>query len=197
MQNESLSMARLRLRLALVAILAWAALAVTHARAETALDFAVSGMGRQEAAHTSRHARVSRRIMRRVATHESRVRSPLDIRSAPQIVADAMRYVGSRNPTRFKGIAWCKAFVNKIAHENGYYVNASLRAIDAAAMGQRIAGPAVGAYRVTRHHVAIVASVHGGRVVAVSGNGRGHRVSLSHYAARGAAYYMPIRVASR
>lgn len=117
---------------------------------------------------------------------------PIDIRPTLQIVAEAARYIGARNPTGFRG-PWCKAFVNMVARRSGYYVNASLRAVDAALMGQRIAGPVPGAYRVTRGHVSLVAAVHGGSVVAISGNNGHGRVGWSHYAARGAAYYLPIR----
>ena len=117
---------------------------------------------------------------------------PMDIRPTMQIVAEAARYIGSRNPTGFRG-PWCKAFVNMVARRSGYYVNASLRAVDAALMGQRIAGPVPGAYRVTRGHVSLVAAVHGGSVVAISGNNGHGRVGWSHFATRGAAYYLPIR----
>ena len=117
---------------------------------------------------------------------------PMDVRPTMQIVAEAARYIGSRNPTGFRG-PWCKAFVNMVARRSGYYVNTSLRAVDAALMGQRVAGPVPGAYRVTRGHVSLVARVEGSRVVAISGNNGHGRVGWSHYAARGAAYYLPIR----
>ena len=110
---------------------------------------------------------------------------------ASDLVAVASRYIGARNPTGFRG-PWCKAFANMVARKAGRYVQGSLRARDTGAMGQRISGPAPGAYRVTRGHVSIVAAVQGGSVVAISGNNGHGRVGWSHYAARGAAYYMPI-----
>lgn len=121
----------------------------------------------------------------------AKVGAPMDLRSTPQIVAEAARYIGSRNPTGFRG-PWCKAFVNMIARKTGHYVHASLRARDTYAMGARLAGPTPGAFRVTRGHVSIVARVQGHRVVAISGNNGRGRVGWSHYSAGGAAYYAPI-----
>ena len=76
-------------RLAFIAALC----AVSPAHAETALEFAASGMGRAvvETAQPVRHGRYARQAV------------PLDIRSAPQIVAEAARYIGTRNPMRFRG----------------------------------------------------------------------------------------------
>lgn len=122
-------------------------------------------------------------------------RAPMDIRTAPQIVQTALRYVGARNPTGFRG-PWCKAFANMVARQSGHFVNASLRAFDTALMGTPISHPVPGAYRVNARrgggHVSIVAAVHGGTVEAVSGNGKGSRVNLAHYSAAGARYYLPM-----
>lgn len=174
--------------------------ATSPAHAETALEFAAAGMGRGEVVRTldasaQRH-RVPRRFARSVAAMESR---PLDIRSAPQIVAEAARYIGTRNPMRFAGPG-CKAFVNMVARHVGYAVNASMRAFDTRGMGQRVAYPQPGDYRVSARrgggHVEIVASVDGGRVTTINGNKGRNRVGWSHRSIAGAAYYRPIRLAS-
>lgn len=125
-------------------------------------------------------------------------RRPLDIRTAPQIVAEAARYIGTRNPMHFAGPG-CKAFVNMIARRAGYAVNASMRAFDTRGMGVRVASPQPGDYRVTTRkgggHVDIVAEVHGSTVTTINGNKGRNRVGWSHRPIAGAAYYRPIRVA--
>ena len=172
-------------RLAFIAALC----AVSPAHAETALEFAASGMGRAvvETAQPVRHGRYARQAV------------PLDIRSAPQIVAEAARYIGSRNPMHFRGPG-CKVFVNMIARRTGYVANASARAFDTRGMGQRVAYPQPGDYRVSSRrgggHVEIVASVDGGRVTTINGNKGRNRVGWSHRSIAGAAYYRPIRIAS-
>lgn len=159
------------------------------AHAETALEFAAAGMGRVSVEHTQpvRHGRRAQQVV------------PLDIRSAPQIVAEAARYIGTRNPMRFRGPG-CKAFVNMIARRTGYAANASARAFDTRGMGQRVAYPQPGDYRVSSRrgggHVEIVASVDGGRVTTINGNKGRNRVGWSHRTVAGAAYYRPIRIAS-
>ena len=160
------------------------------AHAETALEFAAAGMGRGVSVEYVRPVRHGRRA------HQS---VPLDIRSAPQIVAEAARYIGTRNPMHFRGPG-CKAFVNMIARHTGYATNASMRAFDTRGMGQRVAYPQPGDYRVSSRrgggHVEIVASVDGGRVTTINGNKGRNRVGWSHRSIAGAAYYRPIRVAS-
>ena len=159
------------------------------ARAETALEFAASGMGRASVEHVQpvRHGRRARQAV------------PLDIRSAPQIVAEAARYIGTRNPMHFRGPG-CKVFVNMIARHTGYVANASARAFDTSGMGQRVSYPQPGDYRVSSRrgggHVEIVASVDGGRVTTINGNKGRNRVGWSHRSIAGAAYYRPIRIAS-
>ena len=141
----------------------------------------------QAQATPSRRGRVAR-----ARAFEARVPASADTMAAGgDLVAIATRYVGARNPTGFRG-PWCKAFANMVARQSGHYVQGSLRARDTGAMGQRVAGPVPGAYRVTRGHVSIVAAVEGGSVTAISGNNGHGRVGYSHYAARGAAYYLPI-----
>lgn len=161
-----------------------ALICATPASAQSALEWAAS---------QGTHAAPSRHVSAvRSRSPSLRLSAPLEIRTSTQIVATAAQFIGSRNPTGFRG-AWCKAFANMVARRSGYYANASLRAVDTSGMGQRVAGPVPGAFRVTRHHVAIVAAVHGRTVVAISGNNRHGRVGWSHYAARGASYYLPIR----
>lgn len=124
--------------------------------------------------------------------------APLDIRTAPQIVAEAARYIGTRNPYRFSGPG-CKAFLNMIARRTGHVVTASLRAFDTRGMGQRVSHPQPGDYRVSARkgggHAELVAEVHGGSVTTINGNKGGNRVGWSHRRIAGAAYYRPIRVA--
>jgi len=124
--------------------------------------------------------------------------APLDIRTAPQIVAEAARYIGTRNPMRFAGPG-CKAFVTMVARRTGYAVNASMRAFDTRGMGQRVSYPQPGDYRVNARkgggHIVIVAKVVGGRVLAINGNKGRNRVGWSNYPIAGAAYYRPIRMA--
>lgn len=123
----------------------------------------------------------------------------MDIRSAPQIVAEAARYIGARNPMGFRGPG-CKVFVNMVARRSGFAANSSARAFDTAAMGQRVSYPQPGDYRVSRRrgggHVEIVASVDGGAVTTINGNKGRNRVGWSHRSIGGAAYYRPIRTAS-
>ena len=124
---------------------------------------------------------------------------PMDIRSAPQIVAEAARYIGTRNPMRFRGPG-CKAFINMVARRTGFATNSSLRAFDTRGMGQRVSYPQPGDYRVSARrgggHVEIVASVDGGAVTTINGNKGRNRVGWSHRSIAGAAYYRPIRLAS-
>ena len=166
-----------------------AATVVQPARAETALEFAASGMGRTGVEHVQpvRHGRRARQAV------------PLDIRTAPQIVAEAARYIGTRNPMHFRGPG-CKVFINMVARRTGYATNASARAFDTRGMGQRVSYPQPGDYRVSSRrgggHVEIVASVDGGRLTTINGNKGRNRVGWSHRSIAGAAYYRPIRIAS-
>lgn len=161
------------------------------AHAQSALEWAVS----QGAAPTPKSGVLRNRGNRgRIVAQ-----APLDIRSAPQIVAEAARYIGARNPMRFRGPG-CKAFVNMVARRTGFAANASMRAFDTASMGQRVSYPQPGDYRVSRRrgggHVEIVASVGAGGVTTINGNKGRNRVGWSHRSIAGAAYYRPIRTAS-
>jgi len=126
-------------------------------------------------------------------------RGPLDIRTAPQMVADAARFVGTKNPYRFRGPG-CKVFVNMIARRNGYYANSSARAVDVARMGTRVSYPQPGDYRYSSRsgggHAELVADVRGSTVVTINGNKGGNRVGYSYRSIGSGAYYRPIRYAS-
>ena len=101
------------------------------------------------------------------------------------MLAEAERWIGSRNPTSFRG-PWCGAFQAMVARKAGVeppvgYLQAK-RWIGA---GRRLSGPAIGAIAViTRHgggHVGIVESVEpNGNPVIVSGN-HNHRVGVGVY----------------
>ena len=168
---------------------------VTPVAAQSALEFAAQGMD-QASLQKAQRTSLNRGFMRRVARSES---APLDIRSAPQIVAEAARYIGTRNPMRFRGPG-CKVFLNMVARRSGYYANASARAFDTRGMGQRVSYPQPGDYRVSARrgggHAELVASVEGGRVTTINGNKGGNRVGWSYRSIGGAAYYRPIRMAS-
>ncbi len=169
-----------RIILGTLALALWF-IACPPAFAQSALDFAASGMGRQEAAHALRHARVSRRLMRRVARHESRVGRPLDIRTTPQLLAMADRYIGSRRFTR-QARAWCADAMNAWLARIGKRGTGDGRAISFAHYG-RATSPHPGAIAVMRHHVGVVAKVERGGVVLVSGN-HAHRVGVGFYSRR-------------
>jgi len=182
---------------ALIALAIWATLFLLaeRAHAQSALEWAAQGMG-NEAGEPGTYRRVDRRFAQRVLRAETR--AALDIRTAPQIVAEASRYIGSRNPMGFRGPG-CKVFVNMVARRAGLATNSSARAFDTAAMGRRVGYPQPGDYRVSRRrgggHVEIVASVEGGRVTTINGNKGRNRVGWSHRSVIGAVYYRPIRLA--
>lgn len=183
--------ARLCLRAALVSSAVLAGLLVTQAHADDAArPEAMVAFLMGDSVQPVRPAARSRR-------HRGRTEyaAPLDIRTAPQIVAEAARYIGTRNPMRFAGPG-CKAFVNMVARRAGYAVNDSMRAFDTRGMGRRVSHPQPGDYRVSARrgggHVEIVARVEGGRVVTINGNKGRNRVGWSHRQIAGAAYYRPI-----
>ena len=173
-----------------LALISLAAPASAQVSAPSALEFAI-GQG----AASSQSAGLRNRGNR----VRSFAQAPLDIRTAPQIVAEAARYIGARNPQGFRGPG-CKVFVNMVARRSGLYANASARAFDTRGMGQRVSYPQPGDYRVNARrgggHVVIVARVEGGRVVAINGNKGRNRVGWSSYPIAGGAYYRPIRIAS-
>lgn len=96
------------------------------------------------------------------------------------ILATAERYLGERNPTRFRG-PWCKSFVNMIARKTGHFYNRSLRAIDGLHMGIHVRFPRPGDLAVFRHHITIFAGYGGRGFIAIGGNQGHHRVTVSSY----------------
>ena len=108
--------------------------------------------------------------------------APMDIRTAPQLVATADRYRGARNFTGLRG-PWCAAALRMWLRMTGHSIaGTDNRAISFAHYG-RASGPRVGSIAVMRHHVGIVAGFKGGNPVLLSGN-HGHRVGVGVYSAR-------------
>ena len=97
----------------------------------------------------------------------------------------AARYVGRSGPSLgLPSRLWCRDFVNFVLAKNGTPAgNRSRRAIDALRLGSRVSSPRAGDLAVMRHHVTIVAGVHGGKVIGLGGN-QGRRVKLSSYDSR-------------
>lgn len=97
------------------------------------------------------------------------------------MVAEARRWLGSRNMTGTRG-PWCRDFVNMVIVRSGLELaDTSRRAIDALRLGPRLPGPRIGAVVVMRHHTGFVTGVEAGRIIVVSGNSRGGRVSTGSY----------------
>jgi len=154
-------------RLAFIVIIC----AVSPAYAESALEFAAAGMGRAvvEIAQPVRHGRYARQAV------------PLDIRTAPQLVAVAQRYIGARRFTAHAR-AWCADALGVWLHKAGYSNTGDGRAISYLRYGHP-APMRVGAIAVLKHHVGIVADVTPRGVVLLSGN-HGRKVGYGLYSAR-------------
>lgn len=91
------------------------------------------------------------------------------------MVDRAKAYLGSRNPTGFRG-PWCGAFMTMIAKATGHAVpGGPYRARSWASLPRT--SPHVGAIAVFRHHVALVAGFRNGTPLLLGGN-QGHRVSI-------------------
>ena len=88
------------------------------------------------------------------------------------LIAVASRYLGSRNPTGFRG-QWCAAFVSLVLRHAGYRPLPGNRAVDGLLAGHRLGAPVPGALIVRRHHVEIAL----GNGQSISGNWGG-RVAL-------------------
>ena len=89
---------------------------------------------------------------------------------APDLVAEAERFLGSRNPTGFRG-EWCGAFLGLVAHRVGRFVPDGFRlAARWISAGPRLPGPAIGALAVYSHHVGIVAGMTARGPLLISGN---------------------------
>jgi len=102
-----------------------------------------------------------------------------------KMLAEAERWIGSRNPTNFRG-PWCGSFMNMVAQKVGAKSpDGYLQARQWVHAGRRIKSPAVGAIAVLLRrgggHVGIVESVEpDGNPVIVSGN-HGNRVGVGVY----------------
>lgn len=94
---------------------------------------------------------------------------------APDLVAEAERFLGSRNFTGLR-VEWCKAALNVWLRRAGYFANSSLRAADALALGPRLRSPAIGAIAVWSHHTGVIAGMTPRGPLLISGN-FGHRVA--------------------
>jgi uncharacterized protein (TIGR02594 family) len=104
-----------------------------------------------------------------------------------QILTEAARYIGSPNPSGFRG-KWCAAFVNMILRATGHAVTGSLRAIDGLLLGERVADPQPGDIAILRigrhgHHETFFAG-WGGRGFYGLGGNQGHIVRVSRFSRR-------------
>jgi len=99
--------------------------------------------------------------------------------SGAAMLDEARRFLGSRNPTGFRG-AWCGAFMVMIARREGRAAPPAPLLARSWARAGRPSGPVVGAIAVMPHHVGVVAAVAPGKVLLVSGN-HGHRVAEGWY----------------
>lgn len=165
-------------------------LSAAPAQAQSALEFAASGMGaRVETAQIvvplrarSRHrARPSRTVLA----------APLDIRTPSQLVTIAQRYIGSRRFTSHAR-AWCADALGVWLHKAGYSNTGDGRAISYLRYGRPAGGPRIGAIAVMRHHVGIVVGRTARGPVLLSGN-HARRVGVGVYSAhRILAYREPV-----
>ena len=110
--------------------------------------------------------------------------------SGADMLDGARRFLGSRNPTGFRG-AWCGAFMAMVARREGRSIPPSPLLARSWARAGRPSGPVVGAIAVLPHHVGVVAAVKPGKVLLVSGN-HGHRVGVGWYAARRVIAYREV-----
>jgi hypothetical protein len=122
-----------------------------------------------------------------VATPAAQFGRPMELHP---LLSVARRYVGHGRVTRLGG-PWCRDFVNKVASQAGYRLrNKSRRAIDALALGHRVASPRPGDLVVMRHHVTIFAGYGGRGLIGLGGNqGRGG-VSYSSFSPRRVLAYV-------
>ena len=113
------------------------------------------------------------------------------------VTTAAARYIGT-NPTGWSH-NWCAEFANRVLRRQGYRTSGSAMATSFAHYGPHVA-PRPGAIAVQRGHVGFVESVHGDRIVLVSGNGgrrhgaRGRVTARNVYSRRTfIAFVMPRR----
>lgn len=161
--------------------------------AQSALEFAATGMG--PAISVAPRAQIvvplrtrGRQRMRPVRTM---LAEPLDIRTAPQLVAVAQRYIGARRFTAHAR-AWCADALGVWLHKAGYSNTGDGRAISYLRYGRPAGGPRIGAIAVMRHHVGIVIGRTARGPVLLSGN-HARRVGVGVYSAhRILAYREPV-----
>jgi uncharacterized protein (TIGR02594 family) len=154
--------------------------------------------------HHRHHPRVARHHRHRFVHHrhghraranfsvpaDMPARMPIARGGGGSLLAVADRFVGSRNPTGYRG-PWCGAFMGMVARRSGMRLPTGyLQAREWAKAGRRISGPRIGAIAVLRHHVGIVAGIdRGGNPILVSGN-HGRRVGIGVYGARRVIAYV-------
>ena len=171
---------------ALAGALALACLSLAvPAQAQSALEWAVSqGQNAKLVVSHGRRGAIDKRFARRVLRAETRagmLAAPLDIRTGPQLVAVAQRYIGARRFTAHAR-AWCADALGVWLHKAGYSNTGDGRAISYLRYGHP-APMRVGAIAVLKHHVGIVADVTPRGVVLLSGN-HGRKVGYGLYSAR-------------
>lgn len=169
---------------ALAGALALACLSLAApAQAQSALEFAATGMGPAISVAPRAQVVVPLRARGRHRARPSRtmLAAPLDIRTAPQLVAVAQRYIGARRFTSHAR-AWCADALGVWLHKAGYSNTGDGRAISYLRYGHP-APMRVGAIAVLKHHVGIVADVTPRGVVLLSGN-HGRKVGYGLYSAR-------------
>ncbi len=176
---------------ALAGALALACLSLAApAHAQSALEFAASGMGaRVETAQIVVPLRA--RSRHRARPSRTMLAAPLDIRTPSQLVTIAQRYIGSRRFTSHAR-AWCADALNVWLRQAGYRGTGDGRAISFARYGRAAGGPRIGSIAVMRHHVGIVVGRTARGPVLLSGN-HARRVGVGVYSAhRILAYREPV-----
>lgn len=175
-------------KLAIVSALALVCLAAP-AHAESALEWAIAEGARSHDAQLVVPLRTRARERRRPA--RTMLAGPIDIRTAPQLLAVAQRYIGSRRFTAHAR-AWCADALNAWLRQAGYRGTGDGRAISFARYGRPAGGPRIGSIAVLRHHVGIVIGRTARGPVLLSGN-HGHRVGVGVYSGRRVlAYREPV-----
>lgn len=121
---------------------------------------------------------------------EMRAGAPIAETGATDVIREALRFVGSGNPTGIRA-AWCAFFVSMVLRATGHRPLPNGLSYSALSYGPHLAGPRVGALIVLPHHVGFVAGVSGDRVTMLSGNW-GRRVALAVLPIRAAIAYIGV-----
>lgn len=173
--GEARMLARLCLRLALIAIAILAGLLCAPAFAQEAPS-AVSIEVAQGGGLVQPLRPVARARRKRGAVDTNFASAVIQ---SEGVLAVAQRYIGSGRFTPWAR-AWCADAVNAWLRMAGYRGTGDGRAISFARYG-RPSGPQIGAIAVLRHHVGIVIGRSGRGVVLLSGN-HSRRVGIGVYA---------------